>query len=209
MTTHFTCLRSTLQVVQSSTPELIPSAYLNGNEKWLPWNRPFLSHGLSWSFERKKWRYWRVTIEESPPFPMLPFPHYLLGMNTSPQSTVWIEESLSAQRSHRCRLLTHHHKYCCVFPSLSLGWNPGWSEGRHTLHTDIHLLPCKVLQSLSMTYSNFLLLTVTGSGQWSCLCMDGDAINNREGERMRNIFCVWGEKLVGVEKFCPAENSHI
>lgn len=65
MTTYSTCLCSTLlrcKMMQTSTPELVVSAYLAGNEKWLSWNRPFLFHGFSWSFEGKRWRYWLFTL---------------------------------------------------------------------------------------------------------------------------------------------------
>lgn len=64
----------------------------------------------------KKLTYLRVTMEESPPLPMLQFPSYLLHVNILSQSTVWIEESLNPQLSHRCRLLTYHHKYCFPQP---------------------------------------------------------------------------------------------
>lgn len=60
VTTHSTCLCSTLQVVQRSAPELIPSAYLNGNEKRLPWNRSFF---IPWPF-MKFWKE-KVKILES------------------------------------------------------------------------------------------------------------------------------------------------
>lgn len=138
VTTHSTCLSSNLQVAQSSISEPVLSASLNGNEKLLPWNRPLPFHGLSYSSERKKWRYWRVAIEGSCPLPMLQFPCYVWGGNISPQSTVWIEQSLSAQPCHHHRLLTHHCTYCCVF---SQPWLKSRMKSReaHTAHR--HSLP--------------------------------------------------------------------
>lgn len=77
------------------------------------------------------------TIEESPLFPCL-FPHYLLGVNISPQSTVWVEESLSAQHSCHCRLLTHHRKYCCVFPPASVQIQDEVKGGTRCIQTSTH-----------------------------------------------------------------------